>query len=240
MNAVYHLWSKLEEGLVAFLLAAMTLVTFVYVVLNNLYTPFYDLSDWFYDREWSATSDAFLSIGDFFIGFAQEMTWSTALTKALFGWLIFIGMSYGVRIGGHIGVDVVVKLLSTRKQKALGILACLACLTYASLMTYASYDWVSTLFRAGIYAEDLEKIGIKLWYIGAVVPLGFTLLWIRFLEIFIRIIRGLQLGLGIADETKDAMKHAMAMMPDDQNSNEQTAHKQTDSTKQAPQNKDQP
>lgn len=232
MNAVYHLWSKLEEGLVAFLLAAMTLVTFVYVVLNNLYTPFYDLSDWFYEREWSATSDAFLSIGDFFIGFAQEMTWSTALTKALFGWLIFIGMSYGVRIGGHIGVDVVVNLLSTRKQKVVGIIACLACLTYAAMMTYASYDWVSTLFHADIYAEDLEKIGIKLWYIGAVVPFGFALLWIRFLEIFIRILRGLQLGLGIADETKDAMKHAMAMMPDDSQPNDQT--------KQAQQKKDKP
>ncbi|MGO2474407.1 MAG: TRAP transporter small permease, partial [Vibrio litoralis] len=194
------------------------------------YTPFYDLSDWFYDREWSATSDAFLSIGDFFIGFAQEMTWSTALTKALFGWLIFIGMSYGVRIGGHIGVDVVVNLLSTRKQKVVGIIACLACLTYAAMMTYASYDWVSTLFHADIYAEDLEKIGIKVWYIGAVVPVGFTLLWIRFFEIFIRILRGLQLGLGIADETKDAMKHAMAMMPDEPQPNEQT--------KQTQQNKD--
>ncbi|GLT13359.1 TRAP transporter small permease [Vibrio algivorus] len=231
MNAVHHLWSKLEEGLVAFLLAAMTLVTFTYVVLNNLYTPFYDLSDWFYALEWSATSNAFLSIGDFFIGLAQEMTWSTALTKALFGWLIFIGMSYGVRIGGHIGVDVVVNLLSTRKQKVIGIIACLACLTYAAMMTYASYDWVSTLFHADIYAEDLEKIGIKVWYIGAVVPVGFALLWIRFFEIFIRILRGLQLGLGIADETKDAMKHAMAMMPEESQSSDQTKPAQQDKGK---------
>lgn len=215
MNAVYHFWSKLEEGLVAFLLAAMTLVTFVYVVLNNLYTPFYDLSDWFYDKQWSATSDAFLAIGDFFIGLAQEMTWSTALTKALFGWLIFIGMSYGVRIGGHIGVDVIVNLLSTRKQRIIGIIACCACLIYAALMAYASYDWVNTLFNADIYAEDLEKIHIKLWYIGAVVPVGFVLLWIRFFEIFIRIIKGLQTGLGNADEAKDAMKHAMTSMMDD-------------------------
>lgn len=215
MTTAYHLCSKLEEGLIAFLLGSMTLVTFVYVVINNLYTPFYDLSDWCYDNNWSASSNAFLAIADFFIGIAQEMTWSTALTKALFGWLIFIGMSYGVRIGGHIGVDVIVKFLSTPKQKALGIIACVACLSYASLMTYASYDWVSTLFNANIYAEDLEKIGIKLWYIGAIVPIGFSLLWLRFFEIVVRILRGLQVGLGIADEAKAAMKHAVQMMEEE-------------------------
>ncbi len=38
MHALARVWARLEEGLIAFLLAAMTLVTFVYVVLNNLYT----------------------------------------------------------------------------------------------------------------------------------------------------------------------------------------------------------
>ncbi len=45
MHALARVWARLEEGLIAFLLAAMTLVTFVYVVLNNLYTLFYDLAD---------------------------------------------------------------------------------------------------------------------------------------------------------------------------------------------------
>ncbi|EKE73754.1 TRAP transporter small permease [Gallaecimonas xiamenensis] len=207
MAAVYRYWSKLEEGAIAFLLAFMTLVTFVYVVLNNLYTPFYDLSDWLADKEWTASSDFFLNVGDFFIGLAQEMTWSTALTKALFAWLLFLGMAYGVRTAGHIGVDVVVKLCSKPVQKVLAIIACLACLLYAAMMCYASFDWVHTLFNANLYAEDLEKIHIKLWYIGAVVPVGFALVWLRFAEIFVRIIRGLQSGLGLADEAGDALKH---------------------------------
>ncbi len=93
-----------RKGVIAFLLAAMTLVTFVYVVLNNLYTPFYYLSDWLVDNQWPASAEVCVAMGDFFIGLAQEMTWSTALTKAIFAWLIFLGMSYGVRVGGHIGV----------------------------------------------------------------------------------------------------------------------------------------
>ena len=47
MNALRRAWEHFEEGFIAFLLATMTLVTFVYVILNNLYTLFYDLGDRF-------------------------------------------------------------------------------------------------------------------------------------------------------------------------------------------------
>ena len=105
MNALWRVWDHFEEGFIAFLLAAMTLVTFVYVILNNLYTLFYDLGDRF-----EGSADFWFAIGDFIIGLAQSMTWSTALTKALFAWLIFSGLAYGVRTAGHIGVDALVKL----------------------------------------------------------------------------------------------------------------------------------
>ena len=38
MQTLRRVWEHLEEGFIAFLLAAMTLVTFVYVMLNNIYT----------------------------------------------------------------------------------------------------------------------------------------------------------------------------------------------------------
>ncbi|PIA66643.1 C4-dicarboxylate ABC transporter, partial [Ectopseudomonas toyotomiensis] len=47
MNALRRVWEHFEEGFIAFLLAAMTLITFVYVILNNFYTLFYWLGDAF-------------------------------------------------------------------------------------------------------------------------------------------------------------------------------------------------
>ena len=82
MNALRRVWDHFEEGFIAFLLAAMTLVTFVYVILNNFYTLFYSLGDFF------GGNQALLAIGDFILDLAQSMTWSIALTKALFAWLI--------------------------------------------------------------------------------------------------------------------------------------------------------
>ena len=203
MSALRRFWDCFEEAFVAFLLAAMTLITFVYVVLNNLYTVFYSLGDRF-----EGASDFFYAIGDFILDYAQAMTWSSAMTKALFAWLIFFGISYGVRTGGHIGVDALVKLAPRHVQKIIGILAVLCCLAYAGLISVASFDWMKTLFNAGIGAEDLGHFGVKQWHIGLIVPVGFALAFIRFFEILIRILRDQQVGLGLADEAADALKLA--------------------------------
>ncbi|EQM79343.1 TRAP transporter small permease [Stutzerimonas stutzeri] len=201
MNALWRVWDHFEEGFIAFLLAAMTLVTFVYVVLNNLYTVFYSLGDTF-----PAAEDFFFALGDFIIGLAQSMTWSSALTRALFAWLIFSGLAYGVRTAGHIGVDALVKLAPRNIQRYIGVIACLFCLGYAGLLTVASFEWIQTLFTAGIGAEDLGHIGVKQWQIGMIVPIGFAMVFIRFAEILVRILRNEQTGLGLADEAAEAAR----------------------------------
>lgn len=201
MNALRRVWDHFEEGFIAFLLAAMTLVTFVYVILNNFYTLFYALAD-----RWEASSEFFFAIGDSILAMAQAMTWSIALTKALFAWLIFFGLAYGVRTAGHIGVDALVKLASKPVQRIIGLIACLACLGYAGLITVASFDWMGTLLSAGIGAEDLGHYGIMQWHITVIVPFGYAMVFIRFLEIFVRILRNQQTGLGLADEAAEAMK----------------------------------
>jgi len=194
-------WNHFEEGFIAFLLGAMTLVTFTYVILNNLYTLFYSWAD-----HWQGASESLFSIGDHILGMAQAMTWSIALTKALFAWLIFFGLAYGVRTAGHIGVDALVKLAPRPIQRCIGIIACIACLTYAGMIAVGSFDWVEALFTAGIGAEDLGHYGIAQWHIAAIVPFGYAMVFIRFFEIFVRILRNEQTGLGLADEAADALK----------------------------------
>ncbi|VVM73296.1 C4-dicarboxylate TRAP transporter small permease protein DctQ [Pseudomonas fluorescens] len=203
MKALRRIWEHFEEGFIVFLLAAMTLVTFVYVILNNLYSFFYWLAD-----AWQGASVPLFAIGDTVMGMAQTMTWSTALTKTLFGWLIFFGLAYGVRTAGHIGVDALVRLTSRPVQKYIGLLACVCCLAYAGLLSVASFEWIQTLMIAGIGAEDLGHVGIMQWHIGLIVPLGFALVFIRFGEIFVRILQNRQTGLGLADEAADALKLA--------------------------------
>ena len=204
MKMLSTFWSRLEEGIIVFILAIMTLVTFIYVAFNNLYSVFYYFGDVFSGSE--GISNAFFNMGDSLLDLAQAMTWSNALTKALFAWLIFFGIAYGVRIGGHIGIDALVKLTRTRTQRIIGLIACIACLSYAGLLTVGSFEWISTLQTANIGADDLGQYGIKQWYIGLIVPFGFAMVFIRYLGIFYRILREGQIGLGLADEAAEAAK----------------------------------
>lgn len=199
-------WQKLEIFVTVLILSAMTFVTFTYTMLNNLYTPFYNLADWIAGDEPSALEDFFLNIGDTMMDLAASMNWSNRFTAACFAWLIFFCMSYGVRIGGHIGVDALVKVFHKRVQRTLAYLGLGACLLYGGIMLFASLDWVMNFYKLGTFAEDLDRFGVRRWHITMIVPIGFTLLILRYLEVGYRIITHQQDGLGLADEAKDAIE----------------------------------
>lgn len=198
-------WQKIEIFVTVLILSAMTFITFIYTMLNNLYTPFYSLADWVAGDEPSKLEDFFLDSGDFMMDLATSMNWSNRFTAACFAWLIFFCMSYGVRIGGHIGVDALVKVFQKRTQRILAYLGLGACILYGGIMLFASLDWVLNFYKLGTLAEDLDRFGVKRWHITVIVPIGFMLLILRYLEVGYRIITHQQDTLGLADEAKDAL-----------------------------------
>lgn len=160
-----------EEGLIAFLLAAMTVVTFAQVVARYV--------------------------------FNYSFVWALELTMYLFGALIFLGMSYGVRVGAHIGVDALVRLLPSRIAHRVAIVSTLLCMVYAVIVLYGSWIYVSKIHMIGIMAQDLP---IPQWVPRVVVPLGFALLIYRFGEVLWHLMKGDQASL-LGDEVADAMKY---------------------------------
>ncbi|NLD10020.1 MAG: TRAP transporter small permease [Xanthomonadaceae bacterium] len=200
-----NLWQKTEIFMTVFILTSMTLVTFIYTMLNNLYMPFYKLADWVAGDEPSKLEDFLLDAGDFMMESASSFSWSNEFTAACFAWLIFFCMSYGVRIGGHIGVDALVKLFSTPVKRFFAYLGLGACLLYGGIMLFASIDWVLNFYRLGTLAEGLDRFGVMRWQISIIVPIGFTLLIFRYIEVGYRIFTHKQDTLGLADEAADAI-----------------------------------
>lgn len=199
------LWQKTEIFMMVFILTAMTLVTFIYTMLNNLYMPFYKLADWVAGEEESKFENFLLDAGDYMMDLASSFSWSNEFTKACFAWLIFFCMSYGVRIGGHIGVDALVKAFNTTTQRILAYVGLGACLAYGGIMLYASIDWVMNFYNLSTMAEGLDRFGIMRWQLTIIVPIGFFLLIWRYLEIGYRIVTHHQNSLGLADEAADAL-----------------------------------
>jgi C4-dicarboxylate transporter DctQ subunit len=163
--------NRLDEWLIAILLAAMTLLTFSQVVMRYI--------------------------------FNSGFTWAVELTSILFAGMIFIGISYGVRVGAHIGVDAVIRLLNPKARRVTSIVAVLLCLLYAGLVIYGASIYVLKMRSAGIELEDLP---IQMWIVRAVLPVGFLLLVIRFLPVLVNLIRGKADHLLLANEVEEALK----------------------------------
>ena len=176
---------RLEETLVVILLTAMTLITFAYVALTNLYDLCYGLADLF-----PAVAGLLFVSGDYLLTVAQSMTWSVAATKACFAWFIFLGAAYAVRVNAHIGVDLLTRTLPPRLRRGVAATAIALFGLYAAVLVYASTEWVWLLAQVNIGAEDLHPFGIKVWHVALSAPVGMALVLLRLIEAFIQTWRG--------------------------------------------------
>lgn len=165
-------FDRLEEGVIALLLAIMTLVTFGQVIARYV--------------------------------FNYSFVWALELVTFLFAWLIFLGMAYGVRVGSHIGVDALVRSLGPRSARFVGALATIGCIVYAVILFFGAWRYVAKLHEVGTLAQDMP---IALWVPRLVLPLGFALLTLRFLEVLYGIVVGKEVQL-LGDEADEALKQA--------------------------------
>ena len=160
----------LEEGLITFLMAAMTIVTFMQVVARYV--------------------------------FNYSFVWALELTGVMFAWLIFIGMSYGVRVGAHIGVDAVVRTLSKSAARVVSMIAAALCIVYAVIVFVGGFRYVRKMYEVGILMQDIP---IQQWIPRVILPLGFALLALRFAQVLFRLLSGKEAHL-LGDEAADALK----------------------------------
>lgn len=135
-------------------------------------------------------------------GFNTGLIWSLEATVYAFSWLVLIGMSYGVRTGGHIAANLVVTRLSGRIRKWTGLAATALCLAYAGMLLFGSIVLMERLIQLGHYARDLP---FPRWALTSILPLGFALLTLRLIQTTWQIVQGKRLGpaideVAIADE----------------------------------------
>src|SRR5690625_7412519 len=111
-------------------------------------------------------------------------------------------MSYAIRFGVHIGVDALVKLMPAGLACVVSILAVLLCLVYSVIVFIGGWEYVERMYRIGIYAQDVP---IKMWIPRVVLPVGFGLMFLRFVQVLIDLIRGKDVSL-VGDEAEDALQ----------------------------------
>lgn len=135
--------------------------------------------------------------------FNSGFSWALELTTVFFAFMIFVGISYGVRVGSHIGVDALVKMMGRTARRNVSILAVLLSLLYVGFVLTGATTYVLKMKDAGIEFDDMS---IERWQVLAVMPLGFLLTGFRFTQILWGLVTGKTDSLHLADEAAEALK----------------------------------
>src|SRR5499427_2761892 len=149
---------RLEEILIASLIAAATLLIFVAVVqryavgISFLYPIFYHIN----------------------------LTWAQELCVYMFVWMAKFGAAYGVRTGIHVGVDVVVNVLEPGKRKYVILFGLLCGAFFTAVVGTMGAIFVYDLSGTDQVSPDLE---LPRWIVFLCVPLGSYLMCFRFLQV---------------------------------------------------------
>lgn len=113
---------RIEETLIAVILGLMTLVTFINVIVRKMFAN---------------DPPVFIEM----LGLENIGLWGGELTVFMFGWLGLLGASYAVKKGSHLGVDVLINMVSAPARRKMGILAVAICIIYAFLLLKGSWDY---------------------------------------------------------------------------------------------------
>jgi C4-dicarboxylate transporter DctQ subunit len=148
------------------------------------------------------TSLAFMQVVRRYV-FNTGYSWNLELTTVCFAIMIFVGISYGVRVGSHIGVDALIRVMPPGLQRASGIVVVLLCLVYVGFVLVGATEYVSKMRDVGIEFDDMP---IERWQVLIIMPIGYVMVAFRFLQILWNLVTGKATSLHLADEAADAMK----------------------------------
>ena len=149
---------RLEEILIATLIAAATIIIFIAVVHRYAVGV-----PWLYPYV-----------------FGINLTWAQELCIYMFVWMAKFGAAYGVRTGIHVGVDVAVNMLKPAGRKRIILFGLMAGALFTALVGTMGARFVYELYPTGQVSPDME---MPRWIIFLAVPLGSYLMCFRFLQV---------------------------------------------------------
>lgn len=121
--------------------------------------------------------------------FDSSLSWSEELARYAFIWLVYIGISYGVKKDRHIKVDVVLLLLNDKSKIILSIISNLLVLFFALFVIRYGFDIALQLLNFG-QKSPANQIPMGLVYMATPIGMGLTL--IRLFQNIIKQIKALR------------------------------------------------
>ncbi len=141
--------------------------------------------DWFIDLvgrmiSWLALAVALVMGTNVLLryGFSIGEIWAQELEWHLLVPLTLIGMSYALRHGEHVRVDVLFVTFNDRTKRAVDVISAVIAMIFSLLVIWLSFGFVEQSWVIGEGSPNPGGLG-ALYLMKAMVPLGFALLFLQ-------------------------------------------------------------
>ncbi len=123
------------------------------------------------------------------LGFS--ITWSEELSVYLFVWFVFFGASYAARLSAHNRVTFHYKWLPRKVSTLFELVADVLWVGFNGYFIYLSGDFVFN--KMNLFWKS-QTLGIPMKYIYFILPLAFTLMTIRILQVnYMKLVKGVEI-----------------------------------------------
>lgn len=179
-----RLLDRLEEVLIASLIAVATLLIFLSVTHRYSLGLLADGVAYFKGLGWLGLSAAFKA--SYFGLRSVNLVWAQELTIILFVWMAKFGAAYGVRTGIHVGIDVLINRMPPRRRAGFILFGLLAGATFTGIIASLGANFVWHMYHTSAISPDLE---LPMWLVYLAIPLGSGLMCFRFLQVAVGFLR---------------------------------------------------
>lgn len=108
--------------------------------------------------------------------FNASNTWSEELSRYLFIWLLYIGMSYTFKERAHIQLEIAMKLWPKKIHWIIRKIGYMIVVGFSAVVVVVSTQYVANYAKQGQVSLSL---GLPMWIVYLSIPLGFAFLGIR-------------------------------------------------------------
>lgn len=175
---------RLEEAIIATLIAAATVIIFIAVLHRYGTSLSIGLAQWGRANNMPWLFDGGRAV--FSILRQINLTWAQELCIYLFVWMAKFGAAYGVRTGIHVGVDVAVQKISPASQRVVILFALASGALFTFIIGTLGARFVWHIAQTEQVSADLE---LPMWLVYIAVPLGSYLMCFRFLQVAAQFLR---------------------------------------------------
>ncbi|PWA05536.1 TRAP transporter small permease [Pueribacillus theae] len=115
-----------------------------------------------------------------------SLSWPEEISRYLFIWVAFIGISYAVKIDSHLKIDIVLEFVSRKVQVVFAVIRDLSFLIFSIFMIAGGIDVYDALAST---MQTSPAMGIPFKFIYLALPVGFALTVFRIIQKYISVLR---------------------------------------------------